>query len=99
MGASCPWPNASERPRDGGRSKLAQEAQVVGVEVSEVFDAVAQHRDALDAEARGEAGVAVRVIADAAQDVRVNHAGAADLQPALTATGATTLAVADAAVN
>src|SRR5256885_8671518 len=99
MGASCPWPIEFVCPREGGRSKLAQEAQVVSVEETQVFDAVPQHGDALDAEASREARITVRVVADAAQDVRVHHAGAADLQPAFTAARTAAFAVADAAVD
>src|SRR3954468_6519926 len=99
MGASCPWPIEFVCPREDGRSKLAQEAQVVSVKETQVFDAVPQHGDALDAEARRETRITVRVVADAAQPVGVHQPGAADLEPAFPAAGTAALAVADAAVD
>ena len=50
-------------------------------------DAVAQHCKALHAHAEGEAGVALRVDADVAQHVRMDHAAAEHFQPAGAAIG------------
>src|SRR5579883_1946755 len=63
-------------------SELLEEAQVVGVEVADVVDAVAQQREALDAESPREAGVAFRIVADAGQHLRVHHARPQHLDPA-----------------
>src|SRR5688500_11699541 len=62
--------------------ELAQEAHVVVEEASQVVDAVTQHREALDAQAEREAGVAFRIDADVTQHVRMDHAAAEHLQPA-----------------
>src|SRR5690606_15901987 len=52
--------------------ELLQEAQVVLVEQAQVAHAVAQHRQALDARAEGEADVALGIEAEIAHDVRVH---------------------------
>jgi hypothetical protein len=44
--------------------------------------AVAELRHALDAEAEGEAGVLLGVVADVREDARIDHARAAELDPA-----------------
>src|SRR5690349_11950204 len=80
-------------------SELAQEAQVRVVEVACIVDALAQHGDALDAEAGREAGVAIRVVADVRKNVAVHHTGATDLEEALVATGATAGAATEPALN
>src|SRR5688572_19962942 len=67
--------------------ELAQEAHVVVEEAAQVVDAIAQHREALDAEAEGEAGVAFRIDADVAQHARMDHAAAEHFQPARAAIG------------
>ena len=54
---------------------------------------VLQARNALDAHAEGEAGIHLRVDAGHAQDVRVDHAAAQDLEPARALAHAATLAV------
>src|SRR3546814_11489974 len=71
-------PNPESRPS----GKLPEEPHVVVEEAAQVVDAVAQHREALHAQAEGEAGVALRVDADVAQHVRVPHAAAEQFQPA-----------------
>src|SRR5205823_7042314 len=61
---------------------LSQDAEVVLPERAQVREAVPQHRDALDAEAERETLPLRRVEADVAEDVRINPAGAAHLDPA-----------------
>src|SRR5690349_6547172 len=63
-------------------SELLQEAEVALEVVLDVGDAVLEHRHALEAHAEREAGVLLAVVADVAEDLRVDHAGAADLDPA-----------------
>src|SRR5690242_13838123 len=65
-----------------GLRELLEEAQVVLEERAQVRDAVAQHGKALDAEAEGEACVALRIDAAVLQHVRVDHAAAEHFQPA-----------------
>src|SRR5205085_2516663 len=66
-------------------AELLQEPDVVVEEHAQVGDAVLQHRDALDAHPERPAldllGV-VAVLADVREHVRVDHAGAEDLDPA-----------------
>src|SRR6478672_9521207 len=62
--------------------KLFQKPQVVLVEEPDVFHLVAQDRDTFDADAPGEAGVLLRVVADSLEDGGMYHAAAADLNPA-----------------
>ena len=57
----------------GYASELAQEAEVVFPEQADVRDAVAQHRDPLEADAEREAGHLFRVVADVAEDVRIDE--------------------------
>src|SRR5262249_50595452 len=64
------------------KSKLRQESRIVFEEEAHVGDAVAEHRGAFDAEAEGEARVAFGVDAAVGEDVRVDHAGPEDLEPA-----------------
>src|SRR5439155_25595950 len=61
--------------------ELRTKAPVVLVEEPEVLDAVAEDRDAVDAEAEGEALHLLGVVADGAQHVRMDHAGAEHLEP------------------
>ena len=65
-----------------GGLELIQEPQVVFVEQADVGDAVFAHSEAFDAEAEGPAGVFFAVDADGVEDVGVNHAAAAHLDPA-----------------
>ena len=58
---------------------------------------MAQHRDALEAPAEGEAAVALGVVADELEQLRVDHPGAADLDPAGVAAHGAAGAVADVA--
>ena len=63
--------------------ELAQEAQVVLVELAQIVDAVAQHREPVRPHAEREALVLLRIDADGAQHVRVHLARAGDLEPAV----------------
>src|SRR3954471_3738460 len=63
-------------------SELLQHADVVLPEEAQVGEAVTEHRDALDAEAEGEAGPDVRVVADVGEHLRIDPAGSAHLDPA-----------------
>ena len=63
--------------------ELPQEPQIALQEQPQVVDAVADHRHPLDAQAEREAGVSLGIDARRAQYVRVNQAGAAQLQPAV----------------
>src|SRR5690606_19772626 len=63
--------------------ELAQDAHVVLVEVPDVRHAVGHHRQALDAEAEGEARHAL--VADRLEHLRVHHPAAAQLEPLLLA--------------
>src|SRR6185312_14525102 len=67
---------------DSRSCKLPEKPQIVLEERTQVGDAVAQHGEALHAEAEGEAGVALRIDAAVLQHVRMHHAAAEHLQPA-----------------
>src|SRR5262249_28859766 len=75
--------------------ELLQKSQVVLVEQPDVFHLIPQDRDALDADAPGEAGVLFRVVPDCLEDGGVHHAAAAHFDPpralAHRAAGAVTL--------
>src|SRR5262245_2784806 len=62
--------------------ELTQHAQVVLPERAQVGEAVTEHRDALDAEPEREPGPHLRVVADVAEDVGVDDARPAHLDPA-----------------
>src|SRR5688572_16115981 len=62
--------------------ELPQEAEVVFDEVADVVDAVFPHGDALDAEAEGPAGIDFGVHVAGREDVGMDHAAAAELDPA-----------------
>ena len=66
---------------------------------ADVVDAGPHHDQALDAESEGEAAVDVRVVADRAQHIGMDHAGAAHLQPAGVLADAAARAAADRAVD
>ena len=66
----------------GGQAELAQEAQVAVEEQAQVVDAVAQHRQPVDARAEGEADDALGVEAHVAHHLRMHLARARDLEPA-----------------
>src|SRR5574337_1821599 len=61
--------------------ELLEEAEIVAVEEADIVDAVFEHGDARRAQAKGETGVARRVVPDARQDIRVHHPRAQDLEP------------------
>ena len=60
-----------------------EEPHVVVVEHPDIRNAMPEHRDALDADAEGEARVPLRVVADMLEHVRIDHASAEDLHPAV----------------
>src|SRR5690242_13110687 len=76
-------------------SELPCEAHVPVEEVGDVVDAVLEHRHAVDAPAEGEAGVLLAVVLHVAEDFRIDHAGAADLDPAGLLARAAALAAAE----
>src|SRR4029077_20560776 len=65
-----------------GSLKLLQEAKVGFVEEADVVYVVLEHRHALDAKSPCVAVPFGRVDPAVAQDLRMNHAAAADLEPA-----------------
>src|SRR6185436_13739576 len=69
---SRPWPSVR---------KLFKKSQVVLVEQPDVLDLIFEDRDALDADAEGEAGVALRVVPDGLEHRGMDHAAAAELDP------------------
>src|SRR5262245_37311975 len=54
-------------------SELAQKPQVVLVEQADIGNTVADHGNALDAEAKGPAGPKLRIPADILEHLRVHH--------------------------
>src|SRR5262249_10699168 len=62
---------------------MLQPPKVGGEEGAQVGHAVFQHGDAVDPHAEGEALVALRVEADIGEHVRMHHAAAQDLEPAV----------------
>src|SRR5215216_8111712 len=83
--------------------ELAKEAKIVAGKRAHVVDAGTHHCQTLDAKPEGKAAVDVRVVADRTQDIGMDHAGAAHLQPAGaladTATGAATDGAVDREVD
>src|ERR1043165_9350801 len=76
-------------------SELLQHAQIVLEQRPDVGDVELEHRNAVDAEAEGEAAPLLGVDADVAQHLRVHHAAAEDLHPAGLRTGAAAGALAE----
>src|SRR5690554_6187737 len=64
-----------------GLPELAQETQVVFEEHAQVFHAVAQHGQALYAQAKGKATIFFGINAAMLEHFRVHHAAAHDFQP------------------
>ena len=79
--------------------ELREHLQIAAVEVADIFDAVAHHGKAGEAETKREAGVFIGVDAAGAQHVRVNHTARAKLNPAGTVAGGAALAAADVAAD
>ena len=73
------------RPSPVRPSELGQEPRVVLVEQADVVDPVPTHAEPLDAQAEGEAGHLLGVVAHGAEDVRVDHARPAHFNPAVAA--------------
>ena len=78
--------------------ELREHLQIAAVEVADIFDAVAHHGKAGEAETKREAGVFIGVDAAGAQHVRVNHTARAKLNPTGTVAGGAALAAADVPV-
>src|SRR4051812_40001285 len=67
-------------PRSG---KLFQETEVVLIEVTDVIDAVHEHREALEAHAEGVPTPDISVVTDGVENRRIDHPTAADFDPFL----------------
>src|SRR5687768_15951773 len=78
----CPYPRSRSLHRLGGTRELAQEAKIVAGERAHIVDTGTHHRHTFDTEPEGKSAVDVRVVADRAQDIGMDHAGASHLQPA-----------------
>src|SRR3954466_7740181 len=74
---------SNQMPPLGEALELFEEAEVVFDEEADVVDAVLAHGDAFDAEAEGPAGVNFRIDFAVGEDVGVDHAAAAEFDPAL----------------
>src|SRR5205085_2535960 len=72
--------NSRSQERRTFISELPEEADVVGDEVAHVVDPVLGGGEAVDAEAEGEPLPLLRVDAAVAQDIRVHHPAAAELE-------------------
>src|SRR5579885_1401552 len=81
------------------RLELAQETQIVSREEADLADAVLEHGDTLHAHAEGEAAIAFGIVADLAQQLGMDHAGAENFQPAGMFAEAEALAIAENAAN
>src|SRR5574337_1242853 len=64
-----------------GSRELLEEAKVVAVKQADVIDAVLEHGDTRRPQAKGESGIAFRIVSDARQDIRMHHPRAQDLEP------------------
>src|SRR5438128_327184 len=71
------------RARHGAPLELLQVSQVVLIKEPDVGRAGTEHRKALDTAAEGEALILRGVVADAAQDIRVDHPAARGFDPAV----------------
>src|SRR5437899_9505652 len=80
-------------------SKLTQESQVIGPEISDVVDAIHQQRDALHAHAEGEPAKPIRIVAAVCEHHGMHHTRAHDLQPAGAFTQAASFARTDHAIH
>src|SRR5437867_698276 len=85
------------RVRVAPSCELAQEAQIVLEEETDVVDAVLEHGDALDAHPEGPTGDFFGIVADVPQHLRVDHARAEDLEPTGLLAHATAVATAQEA--
>src|SRR5439155_18300572 len=61
--------------------ELLEESEIVLIEQPDVFHLILQDRDELDADAPGEAGVALGVVADRFEHCGMHHAATAHLDP------------------
>src|SRR5262249_11046255 len=80
--AACRSRRSRGARRRGRASELPQDAQVAFPEGADVGDVVAELGGALESTAEREAAPLLRVEADVLEDARVDHAGAAHLDPA-----------------
>jgi hypothetical protein len=74
-----------------------QETDIVGVKITDIGDAVFQHRDTLKTDTEGETGIFLGIETVDLEDMRMDHAAAQDLDPAGTLAYRTALAAADMA--
>src|SRR5579872_5241167 len=72
-----------------------QKPQIVVEEQPQIVDAIAQHRQPLDAGAKRVAGVALRIDAAGFEHARMHHAAAGNLEPAGLLADATACAAAE----
>src|SRR5262245_63173088 len=89
-----PGASGTRSSHRSAEAELREEAQVVVEEESDVVDLVLEDGDALDAHPEGPARHLLGIVADVAQDVRVNHARAEDLDPSPVLAEATAAAAA-----
>ena len=92
-------PFHAELHRSLAGSELAEEAQVPGHQVTDVGDAVLHHGQTVDAHAKGKAAVALGVDVPGFQDPGVDHAAAAQFDPAGLLAHRATVAGADQALE
>ena len=64
-----------------GEAVMLEPAQIGGEEGAQIRHAVFQHGDAVDAEAEGEALIALGIEPDILEHVRMHHAAAENLEP------------------
>src|SRR5687768_8959725 len=61
--------------------KLPQKPHIVFIKEADIINAVANHGDTLNAEAKSPARPDFRVVSDVFEYLRMNHAAASDFQP------------------
>ena len=81
------------------RLKLGQRFEISAIEVADVLHAVTHHGKTRQSQTEGEAGVLFGVNTAVAQNVGVDHAAGAKLQPAGVLAGGAALAAADLTVD
>ena len=69
-------------PNDCSLAELAAEALITTVQVTNIFDLVAHHNEAIEAKSKGKSRVLFGIYATGFKNVRVNHAAGHELAPA-----------------